>query len=288
MKTDIQKQVTDDIIAAIEKGVMPWRRDWVDGVGNALPTNIASKKAYRGVNVCLLWSRATAKGYSSNTWGTYKQIADAGGQVRPGQKATTVIFYKPFKIAGKDGAEDKTIPLMRSFAVFNAEQCDGLPIVTPKALPTSTESLEIGEAFIAATGARVRHNAGRAYYSPLEDYIGMPELKLFGSAGGYYATAIHELVHWTGHKTRINRQFGKRFGDDAYAFEELIAELGAAFTCAELGLPYKLESHASYLDNWLKVLKGDKAAFFKAATEASKANLFLTDLVTAKPEEQRA
>lgn len=292
VKTDVYQEVTDKLIDMIEKGCMPWRKDWKDGVRgaglNGMPFNVASKKQYNGINVVLLWAEAQAKGYQSARWGTYKQITDAGGQVRKGEKSTAIVFFKPLKLKAKEaGGPDRMIPLIRSFKVFNIDQCDGFEATVP-VVAAPIGSHEATDTFIAATGAEIKFGGVQAFYSPLHDYIGMPQKEAFKSANGFYATAVHELTHWTGHKSRLNRQFGERFGNDAYAFEELVAELGSAFVCAELGAPSHIESHASYLDHWLTILRKDKKAFFKAASEANKAATYLKDLAATKAEEARA
>lgn len=283
-KRDIHQEITDKLISLIEAGTLPWRKDWTSksGRSSGFPVNISSGKPYNGVNVVLLWCEAQAKGYASNTWGTYKQIKAAGGNVQRGSKATTIVFYKPLKVEDKKTGEDKTIPLLRSFNVFNLDQTDIVTpsVLTPETIQPSISPIQIAEDFIVSTKAIYSHGGVSAYYSPLADTINMPKRDDFLSSEGYYATFIHELTHWTGHKTRLDRlhKHDKRFGSESYAYEELVAELGSAFMCAELGIEAPIENHASYLASWLKVLEQDKKAFFSASAEASRAFNHLQDL----------
>ena len=284
---DLYQEITDRVIEMLERGVTPWQKDWkTEGrvIGGDLPRNFSTGRAYNGMNVMLLWGTQLDRGYKSPLWGTYKQISEAGGQVRKGERSTVVVFWKQLEVEDRDSddGDTKRIPLLRAFNVFNVEQCDGLNIAQAPEDVKPVQSWErdvLADEFVKNCGAVVKYNAGSAYYSPLMDYIGMPEPRLFKSSGGFYATMIHELAHWTGHKSRLNRtDFQNRFGSDAYAFEELVAELGAAFTCAELGLTAPIENHVSYLDHWLKVLKNDKRAIFTAASKAAKAAEYLKAL----------
>ena len=283
---DIHQHITDQIVAAIEAGAGDFRLPWHRSAGNIMrPVNISSKKAYRGVNILTLWATADEKGYASGTWGTYKQWAEAGAQVKKGEKAAYIVFYKEFAVEGDEGSDEAETRLMaRATPVFAAEQVDGYVIpALPETSGTLVEPIEKAEAFIAATGANIVHGGSRACYVPLTDNIHMPPRDMFfdtatsTAAEAYYSTKLHELTHWTGKETRCNRQMGKRFGDDAYAMEELVAELGAAFLCADLGITDAPRAdHAQYLDNWLRVLKADKKAIFTAASKASQAVAFLT------------
>jgi antirestriction protein ArdC len=229
---DIRQRITDTIVRAIERGAGEFRLPWHRAAGNIMcPVNIASKKAYRGINVVALWAYAEESGYSSGIWGTYKLWSEAGAQVRKGAKAAFVVFYKELEFAA-DSERGDTETEIRLFAratpVFAAEQVDGyqVPVIdTPPA--TVITPIEQAEAFVAATGASVTHDGGRAYYRPATDSIQLPPREAFiGSptstpAESYYATLLHELMHWTSPASRCNRQLGKRFGDHAYAIEEL-------------------------------------------------------------------
>ncbi len=289
MKTerfDIHQHITNQIIAAIESGAGEFRLPWHRDAGNIMrPVNIASKNAYRGVNILTLWAAADALGYSSGTWGTYKQWAEAGAQVRKGEKAAYVVFYKEIAVASEDSDEAETRLFARATPVFAAEQVDGYEAPASEGPTTVFSPIEAAEAFVAKTGAIVHHGGSRAFYRPSTDSIQLPPREAFvGSptsspAEAYASTKLHELIHWTSAEARCNRQLGKRFGDEAYAMEELVAELGAAFLCADLSITDSLRAdHAQYLDAWLRVLKADKKAIFTAASKASEAVAFLATL----------
>jgi antirestriction protein ArdC len=284
---DIHQHITDKIVTAIERGAGEFRLPWHRSTGNIMrPINISSKKAYRGVNVVALWAYSEASGYSSGTWGTYRQWAESGAQVRKGEKAAYVVFYKELEIAAETGeAETETRLFARATPVFAAEQVDGYrpPVIdTPPVIPMTP--IEQAEAFVAATGAQIDHGGTRAFYRPSTDSIQLPPREAFvGSststpAESYYSTLLHELTHWTSAETRCNRQLGRRFGDQAYAMEELVAEPGAAFLCADLQITDEPRAdHAQYLATWLSVMKEDKKAIFTAASKASGA-AYLTGL----------
>lgn len=275
-KMDVYQVVTDKLIEMLEgcKGdnyQIPWNR-----VGNNLmPRNVVSKKTYRGVNTVLLWLTSEAMGYTSDLWATYKQWADLGAQVRKGEKGTQIVFWKAFTVESQDGDEDseKKGMIARVYTVFNAMQVDGyaLPNTAPK-FSNNNEKIERVEQYFANVGSIVRHGGDRAYYRPSGDFIGMPEMNQFKDSVSYYAVRAHEEVHRTGHESRLKREFNNRFGTEAYAFEELVAELGAAFLCAELELSSEpRKDHAQYLASWLKVLRKDKKALISAASMAQKA-----------------
>jgi antirestriction protein ArdC len=289
---DIHQHITNQIVAAIEAGAGEFRLPWHRAAGSIMrPVNVASKKPYQGVNILSLWAAGDAAGYQTGTWGTYKQWSEAGAQVRKGEKASYVVFYKEITVtpAEENSDDNGTRLFARATPVFAAEQVDGYsPPAPPEPEGSPVEPIEAAEAFIAATGANIVHGGSRACYVPRTDNIHMPPPDMFfdtassTAAEAYYSTKLHELTHWTGIESRCNRQFGKRFGDDAYAMEELVAELGAAFLCADLGVTDTPHAdHAQYLDNWLRVLKADKKAIFTAASKASEAAGFLTDLQPA-------
>jgi antirestriction protein ArdC len=277
-KRDVYATVTAQIINAIEQGVGNWRMPWhTSGRYAFSPINTTSKKPYRGINTVCLWAAAEAKGYESGEWGTYKQWQERGAQVRKGEKSTTVVFWK-FANNAQESQDDDEHPssgsrllFTRGYAVFNAAQVDGY---SPKAEreETTPERIARAGAFFEGIGADVRHGGNRAYYSPMTDHIQMPPLAAFFESVSYYSTVAHEHNHWTAKAERCDRQLGKRFGDSAYAAEELIAELGAAFVCAHLGLSTEpREDHAQYIQSWLGVLKADKRAIFTAASKAQQA-----------------
>jgi antirestriction protein ArdC len=276
---DVYARVTAQIITSIEQGAGTWRMPWrTSGRFASSPINVTSKKPYRGINTVCLWAAAEAKGYQSGEWGTYKQWQERGAQVRKGEKATLVVFWKfaNGSTETQEGGDDQPasssrLLFTRGYSVFNAAQVDGY---TPKAEPEPTlnERTAHAEAFFAGVGADVRHGGNRAYYSPSSDHIQMPPFQVFDESVSYYSTLAHEHTHWTASPGRCDRQLGKRFGDNAYAAEELIAELGAAFTCAHLGLSSEPRAdHAQYIQSWLRVLNGDSRAIFTAASKAQQA-----------------
>lgn len=270
---DIFQEITDRIAAQIEQGVRPWSKPWSDkrSVAIDLPHNIAGRP-YRGANVFWLWCAQEARGYPTACWLTFKQAQAAGGTVRAGEKGTLVFFWKIGKVEDKATGEERKTFMHRTYTVFNVAQCDGIEApAKPEPLP-EPERIAAAESIMAATGALIVHGGNQAFYMPALDRVQLPERDQFVSADGYYSTAFHELGHWTGHESRCKREFGKRFGDQAYAFEELIAELTSAFVCASQGFAsIDRPDHASYLANWLKIFKGDAKAFIKAASEAQKA-----------------
>lgn len=285
-RADIYQRITDQIAAAIEAGAGEWRMPWhsgLDGVAPVLPVNAVSGKPYRGVNTIVLWATAQAEGYPSAVWATYRQWRELGAQVRKGERSSPVVFWnisdKDEQSDADEGVEDgrRSRVFARGYAVFNAAQVDGYE---PPALPDQSasrhdpEAERIGhaEAFFAALGAGIRHGGHRACYVPSLDQIRMPPFEAFRDPVAYYATLAHEATHMTGHPSRCARDLRGRFGEEAYAAEELIAELGAAFLCADLALASEPRpDHAAYVASWLKVLRGDKRAIFTAAAKAQAA-----------------
>lgn len=294
-KLDVHQAVTDQIIAAIEAGAGEWQMPWHrTGEGLNRPVNIDTGNRYRGVNVIALWASAQMRGFSTGTWGTYRQWAARECQVRKGERASLIVFYKELDVtrdkADIGESEADTVMFARASWVFNSEQVDGYQAEQPAPASSPAERIERAEHFIAATGADVRHGGTRAFYRHNDDFVQMPDIERFlGSATStatesYYSTLLHELTHWTGHEKRCNRQFGERFGDDAYAMEELVAELGSAFLCSDLGITAELRpDHAQYIDHWLKVMKADKKAVFTAAAQAAKAGDLLRSFQPAAP-----
>lgn len=286
MKKDIYQTITNRIIADLEKGVRPWMKPWSTANASgriSLPLR-ANGVPYRGINILMLWSQSIEAGYSSPHWMTFKQAKELGGFVRKGEQAAQVVYASTLsrtETDDKTGEEsERNIPFLKSYAVFNAEQVEGLPERFTQAAGTMLEPvqrIERVEAFIRSTGADVRHGGGNAYYSISDDHVQMPLFETFDTPESYYATVTHELTHWTRHKSRLNREFGrKRWGDEGYATEELVAELGSAFLCADLELtPEVREDHAAYIAGWLKVLRGDKRAIFTAAGHAQRAANYL-------------
>ena len=277
----IYDTISNQIITALEAGTgtfsLPWHRSTSP---LTRPINASTRKAYRGVNVLALWANAEAQDFGHGLWATYRQWQALGAQVRKGEKAAPIVFYKVLDRCEDEKTEDReegSRIFARASHVFNVEQVEGfaLPEIP---IGDDFEPVPSAEAFVAATGANIRIHGQSAHYTPSADRITMPERELFfatdtGSAEqNWYATLLHELTHWTGAEHRLARTFGKRFGDDAYAMEELVAELGSAFLCADLGLSSSPRAdHASYLASWLKVLKADNRAIFTAASAAAKA-----------------
>lgn len=283
---DIYQEVTNRIIASLEAGAPAWVQPWKNNSPTGLPYNAGTGRRYSGVNVALLWAEAADRGYASSGWLTYKQAQAVGGQVRRGEKGTKVVFWRMREVRDADTGELEQIPLAAMFTVFNEAQIDGLKPVTAE--PVSVFTGHGGaEACISQSGASIHHGGNRAFYSPAADQITLPERSQFKSPADYYATALHELVHWSGHASRLNRSLKGRFGDEAYAAEELIAELGAAFLCASLGVEGKLQ-HEGYIASWLRVLKNDKRAIFTASSAAQKAADFLLKREVKAPAEAEA
>ena len=289
-KTDVYQQVTDRIIAELEKGAAPWVKPW-DGDPTPLdmPRN-AQGKTYNGINVPLLWIAAHHAGYNCPQWMTYKQAAEKGGQVRKGEKGTQIVFFKQLDISEQDavtGEESrKRVPMARIYTVFNVEQIDGIEYQAPPApVKRQHERDSLVLPICHALGADVRHGGDQAYFIPSADHIQMPIMENFHSVDGYDATLAHETTHWTGHKSRLDRDFSGRFGDDQYAAEELVAELGAAFICAEFGIVNEELRHGGYIEHWLRVLHSDKRAIFTASSKARQAVEFMkSSLLTDQQE----
>jgi antirestriction protein ArdC len=291
---DMYQEVTDQIVKALEQGVAPWVKPWSEEA-DPIPVNVVSDRPYRGVNVLLLNLKSLFTGYTRNRWLTYRQAVDLGGCVRSGETGVRILYYKLRKVPARievfpwkddrDEIDERVIPLLRSYTVFNVEQCVGLP-TPPEPQRVWREEAE-AEELIHVSGAEIRHGGFAAYYIPAEDRIQLPPWSYFPAASGYYSTALHELVHWTGHPKRCNRQLASRFHADAYAMEELIAEIGSAFLCAHCRIDGRLQ-HAAYIDHWLKVLRADKRAIFVASTRAQQAADFLIEHLPGAADQQEA
>jgi antirestriction protein ArdC len=291
-RTDIYARVTDRIINDLEAGVRPWHKPWRAGntEGRIARPLRHNGVPYRGVNVLLLWSEAVAKGFQANTWMTFRQARELNAFVRKGEHGSLVVYADRFrKTTTDENGHDAEceIPFLKGYTVFNIEQIEGLPAQYYPSSESPAQPLiliERAEAFFAATGATVFHGGNRAYYSPSRDAIHLPPPEAFETAEVYTYTKAHELTHWTAAPSRLGRTLGARFGDDAYAAEELIAELGAAFLCADLAVASTPPAdHASYLDHWLRVLRADKRAIFTAAAHAQRAADYLHQLVAEVP-----
>jgi antirestriction protein ArdC len=294
MKADLYQRITDSIVTKLEQGVRPWMQPWAAGFDGAriIRPLRHNGQPYNGINVLVLWSEAQDKGYASPYWMTFKQTLEFEAHVRKGEHGSLVVYADKIIRNEADagsgeacpgpraGEEVRAIPFLKSYTVFNVEQIVGLPErfygrPEPKAEPVAR--IERADAFFAATGASIVHGGCRACYVPRTDNIHMPYIDCFRDAESYYATLAHEATHWTRHETRLNRDFGRnRWGDEGYAMEELVAELGAAFLAADLDLtPEVRDDHAAYIASWIKVLRIDKRAIFSAASHAQRAADFL-------------
>lgn len=285
--------LADAILAALDTAA-PWRRPWVSQAPLSMPVNAVTGRRYRGGNVVMLWLAAQQAGYTTHAWATFKQWAEKGASVRKGEKGTPVLWFQ--MLERKDGkeadegdeADSRKVPVARLSWVFNVAQVEGYtpPAVTPSA--PQVEPVAAAEALMLASGARIRHEGDRAYYRPSTDEIVLPPKAAFvatptsTATEAYYATALHELVHWTA--PRVGRELRGRFGDAEYAAEELVAELGAAFLCAELGVSnHPREDHAAYIRSWIELLRHDPRAFTSAASKAAEASDFLLTRAAAEP-----
>jgi len=287
-RPDIYARVTDRIIADLEKGVRPWMKPWnaEHAAGRITRPLRHNGLAYRGINILVLWLEAEAKGYAAPIWLTFKQAQELGGFVRKGEHGSPVVYSSSLtkKEQGEDGEDiEQEIHFLREYTVFNVEQVEGLPTyfyATAEPPKECMERIARAECFAANTKADIRHGGNRAFYVQSQDHIRMPPFETFRDAESHAATLAHELSHWTKHPARLARSFEqKRWGDEGYALEELVAELGSAFLCADLAItPEIRDDHAQYIGHWLKVLKDDKRAVFTAAAHAQRAVDFLHGL----------
>ncbi|MDP3737459.1 MAG: zincin-like metallopeptidase domain-containing protein [Hyphomonadaceae bacterium] len=278
--------VTARIVAELEQGRFPWVQPWASSGTTplGLPLNASTGRAYSGINILLLWAAAIEQGRPSQRWLTFKQALAMGGAVRKGEKGTMVVYADTFipkaeqEKANASGEEACRVGFLKRFTVFHVQQCDGLPADPDAAPPPGwSEVLPHVEAVIAATKAEFRIGGEMAFYSPSHDFIQVPSQESYFEPINWYRTKLHELGHWTGHVTRLDRDFAAKWGAESYAREELVAELTSAFLCAELGVVPTVR-HADYLGAWLDVLKGDNRAIFQAASLASKAAAFVMAL----------
>lgn len=298
-RRDVYQTITDQIIAELERGARPWMKPWsTDHLARRVLLPLRHNGIpYRGINVLSLWMATLAKGYRSPIWMTFKQAINLGGAVRKGERASLTVYANSITRTETDEntgeAADSEIHYLKGYSVFNTEQIDGLPThyyvasePTSEPIPRITRA----EAYFAALHADIRHGGPEAYYAIGSDHIQMPPFEAFRDAESFYATLAHECTHWTRHPSRLDRDLGrKRFGDAGYAMEELVAELGSAFTCAGLDLTPELRpDHASYIDHWLAVLKQDKRAIFTAAAHAQAAADFLNARQPAAASEREA
>jgi antirestriction protein ArdC len=294
---DVYSRITNKIIADLEQGVRPWMRPWSaeHAAGRITRPLRHNGIPYKGINVIMLWSASVTKGYACPLWLTFKQAIELGGHVKKGESGELVVYANTVTRTETDEKGEETereIPFMKGYTVFNAEQCEDLPAqysarVEPPAL-TPMQRIERADRFFAATGADIRHGGTRAFYAEGPDYVQMPPFETFRDAESYAATLAHELTHFTKHEKRLARDMGRvKWGDEGYAREELVAELGAAFLCADLEItPEVRDDHAAYIATWLTVLKADKRFIFTAAAHAQRAADYLHSLQPKAVEEQ--
>ena len=282
-----EDRVTAAILNQLETGVRPWTQPWAGGGGITMPVRVTGEP-YRGVNVVMLWIRSVSAGFRGDRWMTYNQAKALDAQVRKGETGTYIVKYGQTPIESDDG-DERFRPFLRGYTVFNTDQIDGLPaaLATPPQPAVSTHPDLAWDAALedalGRTGADISWTGTSAYYSPKPDHIRMPARELFRDTEQAYSTLLHELVHWTGHESRLNRDF--RTAREAYAREELVAELGAAFLGAHLGFrPDHIEDHAGYLDHWIKVLRSDSRAILQAASKAQAACDHILQLVAGRSE----
>ncbi len=287
-KADIYQEVTDSIIAALESGVSPWVCPWDRSGVSVMPTNHSTGVRYSGINIILLYLAAVEHGYSNNSWLTYKQAQAMEGQVMKGSQSVRCMFFKNVEGKDKETGEMTRYPMAKGFSVFNIDQVEGLNVEsTDLTVREMFSPIEAAESLLAASGAEIQEKGQRAFFAPGPDLIVLPERTRFARAEDFYATATHELTHWTGHKSRLDRNFTKRFGESSYAFEELVAEIGSAFINAELGLAGDFQ-HSNYINHWLDIMKGDKRAIVTAASHASKAHQFIMEKVANSDQKEVA
>jgi antirestriction protein ArdC len=281
----LYEQVTNAIIADLERGaptwVQPWKTTRRTNLG-FLPANLATRRTYSGINIPILWRAANEAGYADHAWMTFKQALALNACVRKGEKGTLIVFTKKLEVREDD--EERRISMLRSYAVFNVAQIDGLPAQLAQPEEAAPPLDDDVQHFVDATQADIRHGGSRACFVPSLDIIQLPPRSAFVNIESYRATQLHELGHWSGHETRLNRDLKNRFGSQAYAAEELIAELTSAFLCAHLRIAGELR-HASYIDTWIALLKQDNRAVFTAASKASQAADFLRSF-TADAQQQ--
>ncbi len=302
MKRNIAEEITNRILEDLENGVTPWEKPWKHGKGLPLPVNASTQKRYRGINVFVLYAEQDKRGFSSPAWITFNQAKALKGNVRKGEKGTDVVFYKKLSKTKSLNLEDEVLLeeqsfwVLRTYTVFNLDQVEGLDHLKPKAETVEPfQTLEEAEGILTDSGAEIiLAPVDQAFYDRKTDFITLPLKESFESRDAFFGVAYHEVCHWTGASHRLNREFGKRYGDQAYAFEELVAEMGAAFLCASVGIPYATR-HSNYIGDWIQVLKDHKRAIFTAAAKAQAAMDFIlktefveSGLVEATPDKSVA
>ncbi len=289
MKKDLFGEVSARILSELEAGALPWVKPWAATAGQNMPQNAVTNRPYSGCNVILLWL-ARDRGWTTPRFLTYQQATRAGGYIRKGEHGTRVYFVKQLQIKDREGEDADThlVPMLREYTVFNVAQCDNLPDSIKAGRPMRVRNPDtrdgLADEFLRSTGADIREGHGEAYFVPSQDFISVPAFEAFKGADHFYNVAFHELSHWTGHKSRLDRDLKNRFRSREYAAEELIAELGAAFLCAEFGFDGDMRN-AGYIATWIDLLKADKRAFFTACSKAQAATDYLRGLALAAPAE---
>lgn len=284
-RASIYQEITDKIITELEAGRIPWVQPWGMAASTApiaMPRNASTHRRYSGINVLILWGAVIEGGFTGQSWLTFRQALGLGGNVRKGERGTTVVYADRFtpederRRAERDGDEPGAIPFLKRFTVFNTDQCERLPEeITTLAPPPPPGLIEPqAEALIAATGADFRVGGARSYYSPGHDFVQVPPPQAYFEPINWHRTAFHELAHWSGGASRLGRDFSGSFGTKSYAREELVAEMAGAFVCASLGITPTVR-HADYIGSWLEVLREDDRAIVRAASAASKAADYL-------------
>jgi antirestriction protein ArdC len=298
-RVDIYARITETIVADLEKGVRPWMKPWSAGglEGRITRPLRYTGEPYTGINVLLLWSESLARGFEAPLWMTYRQAGQIGAQVRKGETGATVVYASRFTKTETDSRGDEVerdIPFLKTYTVFNCDQIDGLPdhyYHRPDRITDPVSRIDHADRFFENTGASIRHGGSKAFYASSSDHIQMPPFESFRDAESYVSVLSHETVHWTAPANRVGRDLSRYHTDRTErAREELIAELGSCFLCADLGIVPELEprpDHASYLQSWLKVLKDDKRAIFQAAAHAQRAVTYLHGLQPARLSDER-
>lgn len=284
-RANLYDEITERIIAELEAGCVPWVQPWGTATANAplaMPKNASTNRQYSGINILILWGAVIERGFAGHGWLTFRQALSLGGHVRKGERGTTVLYADRFvpndekRRAEQTGEDAQAIPFLKRFTVFNTDQCDGLPEeVAALAVPPPPGQIEPrAEALIAATRADFRIGGARAYYNTTGDFVQVPPPAAYFEPINWHRTAFHELGHWTGQASRLNRDHSGSYGSKSYAREELVAEMAGAFVCASLGIVPTVR-HADYIGSWLEVLREDNRAVVRAASAASKASDFL-------------
>jgi len=282
-RNNVYQDITDAIIADLERGCVPWAQPWDSAAGAVplkIPRNATTLRPYSGINILTLWSAVTKRKFTGHNWLTFRQALAVGGNVRKGERGVTVVYADRFtpevmrERARETGDPAQSIPFLKRFTLFNADQCEGLPVDPQAPLPPPEAIIPAADAVIAATGADIRIGGGEAFYHPILDYVQVPPVSAYFEPTNWFRTVFHELAHCSGHTSRLNRDQSGAFGSSAYAREELVAEMADAFICATLGVTPTVR-HADYLASWISVIREDNRAITRAASAASKAADFI-------------